>query len=452
MARIQLSVAVDYLPEWGIYEGLRELTQNFIDSQDDSGIKGDIRFEGGALRGKVIMTNPGAKSLTREALLFGVTSKSDRVDQRGQFGEGMKVGTLALTRAGCDVTIRTQTETWKASIEPSAEFGNRKVLTFATRKRERETDTVEVEIYPILREDWEKIQKSFMFMQENVDAEKNSYGSILKGDEFRGKLFAKGIFVKDVNDAKFGYDIADITLNRDRSMIDEWSARNSVVSMLSHAYDQGKINLDDIIGFFTSSSWESVDAGYSWSYQGKVMKDIATHLSRNCEGKGVFTHSAEEAVKIESFGWHAIRVTKPLFDAMRVYVLSDEESSAKFRKKIGVVTMTQLSEIMRESVKEVVAHSDLTEGEKNSLDWATNILKIADIEVYPRVCIFHDENIIGLYQTGLISISRKVLADKHEVLATLIHEYSHPWGPDGSIGHSTAIERHWTKVARALLA
>ena len=451
MARVQLSVSIDYLPEWGVYEGLRELTQNYIDAQDDCGVKGHIRYEGGALRGKVIMTNPGAKELNREALLFGVTSKADREDQRGQFGEGMKVGTLALVRAGCEVTIRTQTETWKASIEPSSEFGNRKVLTFSTRKRERVTDEVEVEIFPVLKTDWEKIEKSFMFMQ-NVNAEENVYGSILTDKEFRGKIFAKGIFVKEVKDAKFGYDIKDITLNRDRSMIDEWSARGSAVNMLSQAYSDGKIVLDDVLSFFNDSSWECVDSSYSWAYQGRVMKDIATHLARNCNGKGVFTHSLEEATKIESWGWFPIRVSKPLFDAMRVYVSSDEESAADFRKKIGVVTITQLQKIVRESVKEVIHSSDLTEEEKASVDWACNILKIADIEVYPRVCIFHDENIIGLYQTGMISISRKVLSDKHEVLATLIHEYSHAWGGDGTMDHSAAIERHWTKVARALLA
>jgi hypothetical protein len=137
---------------------------------------------------------------------------------------------------------------------------------------------------------------------------------------------------------------------------------------------------------------------------------------------------------------------------MRVYVSSDEDSATAFRKKIGVVTMTQLQQIMRESVKEVIHSSGLTEEEKASVDWACNILKIASIEVYPRVCLFHDENIIGLYQAGLISISRKILSDKHEVLSTLIHEYSHAWGGDGSIEHSAAIERHWTKVSRALLA
>jgi hypothetical protein len=255
-----------------------------------------------------------------------------------------------------------------------------------------------------------------------------------------------------VKDAKFGYDIKDITLNRDRSMIDEWSARCAVVNMLSQAYSDGKIVLDDVLSFFNDSAWECVDSSYSWAYQGRVMKDIATHLARNCNGKGVFTHSLEEATKIESWGWFPIRVSKPLFDAMRVYVSSDEESAADFRKKIGVVTMTQLQQIVRESVKEVIHSSNLTEEEKASVDWACNILKIAGIEVYPRVCLFHDENIIGLYQTGMISLSRKILGDKHEVLSTLIHEYSHAWGGDGTMDHSAAIERHWTKVARALLA
>jgi hypothetical protein len=37
-----------------------------------------------------------------------------------------------------------------------------------------------------------------------------------------------------------------------------------------------------------------------------------------------------------------------------------------------------------------------------------------------------------------------------ETLGTLIHEYSHNWGTDGSLEHSQMIERHWVKVAREI--
>jgi len=188
MAKVALSVSSDYLPNWGAYEGLRELVQNYIDSQDDCGVKGSISYEGGSYTGKVILTNYGAKPLTREALLFGVTSKANRTDQRGQFGEGMKVGTLALVRDNRKVTIRTQSENWTASLQTSTEFGGRKVLTFTTHKRQTVTDDVSVEIYPVYKEEWDKISQSFMFMQENVQGEENRFGKVLTGDTFRNKI------------------------------------------------------------------------------------------------------------------------------------------------------------------------------------------------------------------------------------------------------------------------
>ena len=53
MARIALSVSSDYLPNWNVYEGLRELVQNYIDAQDDCGRKGEITYEGGTARGRL---------------------------------------------------------------------------------------------------------------------------------------------------------------------------------------------------------------------------------------------------------------------------------------------------------------------------------------------------------------------------------------------------------------
>jgi hypothetical protein len=75
----------------------------------------------------------------------------------------------------------------------------------------------------------------------------------------------------------------------------------------------------------------------------------------------------------------------------------------------------------------------------------------AGISVRASVVKFvRDGELMGLYRGGTIHIARNVLTDRMETLGTLIHEYSHNWGGDGSIAHSRAIEESWVKVARVI--
>lgn len=451
MAKIALSVCSDYLPNWGAYEGLRELVQNYIDAQDDCGVKGEISFTGGSARGTVRLINHGAKPLTREALLFGVTSKANREDQRGQFGEGMKVGTLALVRAGRSVTIRTQTETWSASLQPSPEFGGRKVLVYETRKRQTETDFVEIEISPVERSEWDEIRNSFMFMQEDAEQDSGYFGSILRGDAHRNKVFAKGIFVKQMEGMRWGYDLKDLNLNRDRSMVDEYDVRSRVANVISEQYNQGNIPLQDVIALFRDNAWEA-QSGWAWAYN-SVTTDIVKHLAGINAGRGrgmIFTASEEEAVKAESFGWVAVRLPKSLHEAASSLLTSDRFVNA--RNEMGISTFGEMINKMRDAVEEEYAREDLESEEISNLNWAEGILSRIGVSVNATVVRFaREDELMGLFKGGSIYIGRGVLSDKMETLGTLIHEYSHNWGGDGSLEHSQMIEAHWVKVARVMV-
>lgn len=448
MATIPLSVSSDYLSNWGAKEGLREMMQNFIDSQDDCGVKGSISYEGGTYTGKVTLTNYGAKTLNREALLFGVTSKANRTDQRGQFGEGLKVGCLALVRENRQVTIRTQTENWIASLAPSAEFGGRKVLTFKTHKRQTVTDDVTVEIYPVYKEEWDELNRSFMFMQDDVEGKESAYyGKILTGEAFRNKVFAKGIFVKDMEDMKWGYDLANMTLNRDRSMVDEWDVRSNILQLLSSLYSSGGITLEDIRDLFDNNHWEA-QSSYAWTGTTIIKDMLKKYVGEQGGKKCIVTADAGEATKAESFGWSSVRVPKSLADAFSSLLSSDYH--AEYRKEIGLSTFAEMTNELRDSVAEVYDNSALSSDEASNLTWATEVLASAGVTVNPSVVRFvRDGEILGLYKSGDIFIAKSMLADKVDALSILVHEYAHNFGGDGTIAHSSVIESLWTKIAKS---
>ena len=118
MAKFALPIKSTYVPDWGVWECLREFVQNAKDEEDDRGSEMKISHSGSALR----IFNRGA-DMDRSALLLGQTSKADRSDLRGQFGEGLNLVILAGVRAGLDIVVYTQTERWTATLEPSDEYG-----------------------------------------------------------------------------------------------------------------------------------------------------------------------------------------------------------------------------------------------------------------------------------------------------------------------------------------
>ena len=103
---IELTIKTDYLPGWGTYEGVRELVQNGRDAETELNAPFSVQHRGNTL----CLSNTGAR-MPREALLMGHTTKRGNNELIGKFGEGLKLGVLALVRAGHTVVIENRDET-----------------------------------------------------------------------------------------------------------------------------------------------------------------------------------------------------------------------------------------------------------------------------------------------------------------------------------------------------
>lgn len=149
--KIELTIKTNYLPNWGAYEGIRELVQNGQDAKTEFGASFDVTYRKDA--STLVLTNDGC-TLPHEALLFGHTSKDGRGDLIGKFGEGLKLGVLALVRSEHAVKIRSGSEVWVPAIERSERF-NADVLVFNIASGREQKNRVQVEIGNVSEGDWE---------------------------------------------------------------------------------------------------------------------------------------------------------------------------------------------------------------------------------------------------------------------------------------------------------
>ena len=286
---IRLSLTQDYAKSWKIWEGLREIVQNWYDgllstidhvsassahslllegpviswSESDlsevfkatarfSGEREEIplgRIEVDKLKNSLYLINSHTE-LARKVLLLGYSAKSERKEVIGQFGEGLKVGALALVREGRQLVMETQKDKWGFCMERDPVF-EEQVLTIQVGQRNAEgevdvdTSTLQLSptdtcltLYPLLLSEWRKFSQRFLFL-ETFKAEevfKSEAGWLILTPRFSGQLYVRQIWVADMSSAAggmlAGVNLHRLRLDRDRRSVLQQSELDHTVSAM----------------------------------------------------------------------------------------------------------------------------------------------------------------------------------------------------------------------------
>jgi hypothetical protein len=449
--KIELTIKASYMPSWGAYEGVRELIQNAKDAQVEFGAYLDVRYRrnknaAGADdevdTGHLVIENEGC-TLPHEALLFGHTSKGDgRAELIGKFGEGLKLGVLALVRAGHSVKIRSGSEVWSPRIERSEKF-QADVLVFHISEGRKPENRVQVEVGGITEAEWDKMSTCFLFLGDKRRKDtsvKTSGGSLLLTDEAKGRIYVKGIFVQTSGDMTYGYDLAEADVDRDRKMVQSFDLGWQVARIWREALH---VRPDLVSTFMTLLETETDDVKGVSEYNADALPDavkdaIAQKFTTRHGESALPVATLADSADVEHLGKHGIVCPKPLR-----LVLETKLGSVDANKK----------KLAKEAVKRFGWH-ELTSEEQANLTHALFLvsgverLSLSDVDVIE--C--RDAKILGLYTPeGRVQLTRKVLASPAATLETLVHETAHKaGGADGEHQHVANIERIWSGIVARL--
>lgn len=205
----ELPISREYVRHWGMAEAVREIIQNALDS--DSPFEYDLTDD-------TLLVHSRHASLSPSTLLLGQTTKTDRPEKIGSFGEGYKIALLVLTRLNYEVRILNMDRVWRPVFRKSRQF-NAEVLCVEDSSAASTNQGVTFEVSGLSPADIEQIRESCLQMQANVgEVMTTSIGRILR--ERPGKLYVGGLFVCDT-DLQFGYDILPkyLRLERDRQTV-----------------------------------------------------------------------------------------------------------------------------------------------------------------------------------------------------------------------------------------
>jgi hypothetical protein len=434
--RIELTIKVTYLPTWGAYEGLRELIQNARDAEVEHNAPMSVAYQGG----KVVITNEGS-TLDKRDLLLGQTTKVGRADLIGKFGEGLKLGVLALVRAGHAVRIVTGGESWIPVIENSETF-NEPVLVFKTRTLQNTYNRVSIEIDDISREDWKLMRKNFLFLEDEGTTVQTGNGTILINPENKGRVFVRGIFVQYMPDLAYGYNLNEADLDRDRRMVESWDLNYRICAIWQEAVNRRPDLFENFTAMLEDSARDlsGIDE-YAAGFMDRELRQQVTSafISRHGQDAVPVSNLAESA-EIGHLGKQGIVVNKPLGAILRSIMGTTDVIKEKLRNEATVIYgWHALSLDAQTHLKRAIA----------LLEQAGEAIGLADIDVTD----FRDPDIHGMCKDGRILLAKKALDTQKQALQVLIHELAHKTSGsgDGTKAHVSEIERLWSNVAEILL-
>lgn len=226
MPKYELSISPDYVPGWTELDAVREIFQNALDQQTinpSNRMSWNFSKEDGCF-----WISSRQSRLTKDSLLFGVSSKANDVKTIGMFGEGYKLALLVLTRLGYDVTINnySENEIWKPRIINSRRYGSKILIIDIEKKRWANTpdENLTFMISGINAKIIADIGETNLHMKAPKKVIETDYGRILMGRRHVSRVYINGLFVSMKPGFIYGYDIKPeyLTIGRDRNLIGDF--------------------------------------------------------------------------------------------------------------------------------------------------------------------------------------------------------------------------------------
>lgn len=399
METLHTNISAGYVPDWGFKEGIRELMQNSLDAHDRGNRMGVVHIR---KEGKLVIYNQGA-SIARKDLLLGSTSKAEDETQRGKYGEGFKLGSLALARAGKPVTIYNDLRgvEIQCSIGEHAGFGGEKVLTFITEehKTKRYKQKLAFVVGNVSPGELRDIKHMFLSMHDIKDKyHKTKTGKILLQKELKGHVYVGGIYVTTDKELEYGYDFnpSEVKLNRDRNMVESFSLKWNTSKMWAFISANKAGKLFDATAMLKKGS---PDVEYMNNFADTTIIGKAVEEFQKADQKAYPVTSNGEAKEVASMGYTP--------------VYSSAAYTSTLRSKLGSV-----EELKRTVGLEYEVFRQLKLTDEANLQWVCEMLFQVDTKFTLNVSIvrFTLESTRSLVKDGVLYMNANLLDSKYELL------------------------------------
>lgn len=236
--KYELTLVKNYASNWDLQDALREIIQNAIDQEQQvEDNKMEISYNEAT---EELFVSNKKSVLNKKMLLLGYTSKKNDSETIGQFGEGLKLALLILNRLGKEVIIYNYgaKEVWTSKFVKTRRYEGEELLTIfvdtgALFSHFPDNDLT-IKIAGISKQDYLDLQARTLLLQEDLgECIYSDYGRILLNPKYQGEIFVNGLYVSNVYNMKYGYDIKPqyLKIGRDRNLLNEFDICSVTTNM-----------------------------------------------------------------------------------------------------------------------------------------------------------------------------------------------------------------------------
>jgi len=433
--KIELTLSSDYVPDWGVLEGCRELLQNALDARD-KGCEFKMRYNP---KKQVLDIETHGLTLERKTLLLGFTTKREDESQRGQFGEGYKLGIMALLREGCQVEILTKNEIWRPKFEKSEKFGGESVLVFHIDKTSKKFDGVKISIAPFNEEYWGSL--SSLILPKTAEVYADSTGNeILVGRKYAGHVYVGGMLVNRNTGFTMGYNFKPETVpvDRDRKMVDAFKMAGQTQGMLeSYGLHKDGEKMSFVANLIKSEAQDAKHFSYTYSVGNEFKKKLTKAFIKEYGEDAYPTVSTDDRQKV-------------------MFVDKEPIACNDTYGKLVIENMPSLDKMIKSKAQGVKKRYDLDEIDKEDAEnfkRATEMIRRAGYDIpAASVVDFHSTKLRGLFKGDEIQIAKGECSDMVNLLRVMVHEVAHKAGGDLTDAHEYRQAEIWSAIVRDILA
>jgi hypothetical protein len=393
---IEFQISTEYNNHWTMRDALRELVSNGIDGQT---MRREAKFGLEYDKGVLTLTNALTK-LDRKSLVLGISGA--RADARaiGQFGEGLLIACLVMTRDNITFEIENDDERWEFFIEMGA-LGV--PVLKAQISRGPKTGGFTVRVHGVSEALFDALVEMFLRLQPTEtrnDMVKCGTSTIYMSPEQKGKVYTKGVLVQTLPDLLLGYELPDLRMNRDRASADINDINSKIVSAISRA---DAVDVGRIMSALSGSNGREVTLLMNnyWYFD-----NITNYLTTLADDQVYVTSHAEAELASN----YALR---PVMVEGWVAQLAHDDLKIDRRKQRFIT-----------SQRRAVLPSELSASEAAVLRLVEKQITAAGHDK-PYQIMEMEAAVLGLYSSGHIYLNRSLLNNPLELLMTWTHELAH---------------------------
>lgn len=430
-----------YCRHWTVANAVREIVAN---AEDERRIGGTMSVEH---KGEKLIVTSHGRHLTTRALAFGATTKEGDDRTIGKFGDGLKAALAVFLRYEMAVRIDTGREIWTPRYIQRDGLDRVVAINVRAQPAKYHRERVVFEVEGVTVSDWAEWQKMFLFLSPPVDRVETESGSLLRDEALRGAIYCRGIFVERKPDYRYGYDLNDLQLNRDRAVADSWEVDQAIRRVWDAAAKSFTPARVDLIALLTNHDQRELSiSSYSAPTLSPETRDSVVAAFVSAHGAdAVPVSSSDEAARAGQNGVNGVIVP----NAMRTILAVG-----------GVKSLADVIAARRESVEKTYSMEEIEPREVDAIQSAIAIFSSAVEgrgESMPTIEIvdFADPSRLGLFvpDSERVLIARKLLAGPRRKLYGIVaHEIAHRAGGDGDAAHREAIEDLMGRAIEALVS